>query len=48
MMQLIARGYFDYHELKPVYKSIFWTSNLIGVVAISIYPVRQILVYFKK
>ncbi|CAH9049989.1 hypothetical protein PSECIP111854_00442 [Pseudoalteromonas sp. CIP111854] len=48
MMELIARGYFDYHELKFVYILTFWACNLISLAALSIYPIRQTLSYFKK
>ncbi|MBD1583449.1 hypothetical protein [Pseudoalteromonas sp. S16_S37] len=48
MMQLIARGYFDYHELKPAYKIVFWSCNIASIIAISIYPIRHTLAHFKK
>ncbi|MBD1584865.1 hypothetical protein [Pseudoalteromonas sp. S16_S37] len=47
-MQLIARGYYDYHELKVVYKICGWVSNLVSVIAMSLYPIRQTLAYFNK
>ncbi|CAH9049671.1 hypothetical protein PSECIP111854_00318 [Pseudoalteromonas sp. CIP111854] len=47
-MQLIARGYFDYHELKMVYVFGGWACNIIAVAALSIYPIRQTLAYFAK
>ncbi|CAH9049993.1 hypothetical protein PSECIP111854_00443 [Pseudoalteromonas sp. CIP111854] len=48
MMQLIARGYFDYHELGVLYSTVFWTCNFICIAAISIYPIRHTLAYFTK
>ncbi|CAH9060312.1 hypothetical protein PSECIP111854_02580 [Pseudoalteromonas sp. CIP111854] len=48
MMQLIARGHFDYHELKPLYVIVGWLCNLTMMYAISIYPARQIWANFKK
>ncbi|BBN80641.1 hypothetical protein PA25_06260 [Pseudoalteromonas sp. A25] len=47
-MQLIARGYFDYHELGIVYRVGGWTCNTVGIAALSIYPIRQTLGYFQK
>ncbi|CAH9051584.1 hypothetical protein PSECIP111951_00422 [Pseudoalteromonas holothuriae] len=45
-MQLIARGYFDYHELSMVYVIGGWACNIIAIAALSIYPIRQTLGYF--
>ncbi|BBN80638.1 hypothetical protein PA25_06230 [Pseudoalteromonas sp. A25] len=47
-MQLVARGYFDYHELGMVYVFGGWACNIISVSALSIYPIRQTLGYFQK
>ncbi|CAH9051580.1 hypothetical protein PSECIP111951_00421 [Pseudoalteromonas holothuriae] len=46
-MQLIARGYFDYHELIMVYVFGGWACNIIVIAALSIYPIRQTLAYFQ-
>ncbi|CAH9052095.1 hypothetical protein PSECIP111951_00547 [Pseudoalteromonas holothuriae] len=48
MMELIARGYFYYHELTPIYRSVGWASNILAISALSVYPIRQTLIYFKK
>ncbi|NOU52050.1 hypothetical protein HG263_16075 [Pseudoalteromonas sp. JBTF-M23] len=47
-MQLIARGYFDYHELGMVYRIGIWICNIVAIASLSIYPIRQTLGYFKK
>ncbi|WP_152086503.1 hypothetical protein [Pseudoalteromonas sp. A25] len=47
-MQLIARGYFSYHELKVIYKTGVLMSILIATAAMSLYPIRQTLAYFNK
>ncbi|CAH9049668.1 hypothetical protein PSECIP111854_00315 [Pseudoalteromonas sp. CIP111854] len=47
-MQLIARRYFDYHELNMVYILIGWTCNFIAISALATYPVRSIKDYFKQ
>ncbi|BBN82340.1 hypothetical protein PA25_23250 [Pseudoalteromonas sp. A25] len=47
-IQLLARGYFDYHELSPIYTIGVWSCNIIAVTAMSIYPIRQTLAYFKQ
>ncbi|CAH9051589.1 hypothetical protein PSECIP111951_00423 [Pseudoalteromonas holothuriae] len=47
-MELIARGYFDYHELTIVYRIGGWACNIIAIAALSIYPIRQTLGYFAK
>ncbi|CAH9049669.1 hypothetical protein PSECIP111854_00316 [Pseudoalteromonas sp. CIP111854] len=46
-MELIARGYFDYHELGMVYRIGGWACNIIVIAALSIYPIRQTLAYFQ-
>ncbi|CAH9052090.1 hypothetical protein PSECIP111951_00546 [Pseudoalteromonas holothuriae] len=48
MLQLVARGYFDYHAFKSLYFYVGWTFNFVSIAAISIYPIRQTLIYFKK
>ncbi|CAH9049670.1 hypothetical protein PSECIP111854_00317 [Pseudoalteromonas sp. CIP111854] len=45
-MQLVARGYFDYHELGMVYRIGGWACNIIAIAALSIYPIRQTLAYY--
>ncbi|NOU52870.1 hypothetical protein HG263_20405 [Pseudoalteromonas sp. JBTF-M23] len=47
-IQLIARGYFDYHALVMTYFVAVWVCNIVAVSAMSIYPIRQTLVYFKQ
>ncbi|CAH9067996.1 hypothetical protein PSECIP111951_03966 [Pseudoalteromonas holothuriae] len=47
-IQLVARGYFDYHELSFVYKLGGWGASLVSICAMSLYPIRQTLAYFKR
>ncbi|OHU93862.1 hypothetical protein BIW53_16565 [Pseudoalteromonas byunsanensis] len=48
MIQLTARGYFDYHELKPLYATCIWAINLSCLAAIYKYPVEQTKMYYKN
>ncbi|CAM4105077.1 hypothetical protein [Pseudoalteromonas byunsanensis] len=47
-IQLIARGYFDYHDFSMVYKVGFWVCNLIVITALCTYPIRSLKDYFKE
>ncbi|WP_152087841.1 hypothetical protein [Pseudoalteromonas sp. A25] len=47
-MQLIARGYYDYHELSLLYKVVGWMCNFIAVGALCTYPVRSLKEKFKQ
>ncbi|CAH9049985.1 hypothetical protein PSECIP111854_00441 [Pseudoalteromonas sp. CIP111854] len=47
-MQLIARGYYDYHALNIVYIVGGWICNLIAIAALASYPVRSIKDHYKE
>ncbi|WP_152086616.1 hypothetical protein [Pseudoalteromonas sp. A25] len=47
-IQLIARGYVDYHALVMVYFVAVWICNIVAVSAMSVYPIRQTLVFIKQ
>ncbi|MBD1580771.1 hypothetical protein [Pseudoalteromonas sp. S16_S37] len=47
-MQLISRGYFDYHELSIIYKVGLWICKVIILTALVTYPIRSIKDYFKQ
>jgi hypothetical protein len=47
-MQLIARGYYDYHDLSFVYKTGIWLCNIVAVGALCTYPIRSIKEHFKQ
>ncbi|MBD1583246.1 hypothetical protein [Pseudoalteromonas sp. S16_S37] len=48
MMQIVARVYFDYHELNIVYLIGGLTCNFAMVASVSIYPVREFKNYIKQ
>ncbi|BBN80639.1 hypothetical protein PA25_06240 [Pseudoalteromonas sp. A25] len=47
-VELVVRGYFDYHNFTPVYRVAAWVCNTAAIAALSIYPIRQTLRYFQK
>ncbi|MBD1580685.1 hypothetical protein [Pseudoalteromonas sp. S16_S37] len=47
-MQLIARGYYDYHNLSVLFKTVGWLCNIIAVGALCTYPIRSIKEHFKQ
>ncbi|MBD1583450.1 hypothetical protein [Pseudoalteromonas sp. S16_S37] len=47
-MELIARGYYDYHELSVIYVVGGWLCNFIAVGALCSYPIRSIKEYLKQ
>lgn len=47
-MQLIARGYYDYHDLTFFYQVGAWTCNFIAVGALCTYPIRSLKEHFKQ
>ncbi|WP_158678227.1 hypothetical protein [Pseudoalteromonas sp. T1lg23B] len=47
-IQLTARGYFDYHELKPLYATSVWIINLSTLAAVYQYPIKHTRMYLKK
>ncbi|NOU51255.1 hypothetical protein HG263_12025 [Pseudoalteromonas sp. JBTF-M23] len=47
-MQLTARGYFDYHELKIIYVTVGWICNIIIISAIAAYPLKSLKLYIKQ
>ncbi|MCF6437491.1 MULTISPECIES: hypothetical protein [Pseudoalteromonas] len=48
LIQLTARGYFDYHKLKPLYATCVWIINLTSLAVIYRYPVQQTMMYYKS
>ncbi|MCF6437492.1 MULTISPECIES: hypothetical protein [Pseudoalteromonas] len=47
-MQLIARGYYDYHALSSMYRMGGWMCNLMVVTALCTYPIRCLKGYFRE
>ncbi|CAH9067994.1 hypothetical protein PSECIP111951_03965 [Pseudoalteromonas holothuriae] len=47
-MQLIARGYYDYHALGMVYVIGGWMCNLIALTYVASYPIKSLKDYFRE
>ncbi|CAH9051574.1 hypothetical protein PSECIP111951_00420 [Pseudoalteromonas holothuriae] len=47
-MELISRGYYDYHDLGMVYIVGAWLCNFVAIAALATYPIRSIKEQFKQ
>ncbi|MBQ4812193.1 hypothetical protein A7985_17995 [Pseudoalteromonas luteoviolacea] len=47
LIQMVARGYFDYNGLQPLYGAIAVVCNLLVLIVVAKYPLSQV-VSFKK